>query len=410
MTPSDTAVRRPDPFTATTDVARRAAYAALAAAGPVVRLPLPSGQLAWLVTGHAHVRQVLVDPRLRRGGPNGPFAADLPPGIDVALNSSMLTADPPDHGRLRRLVSAAFTRRRVDAMAARIQQITDDLLDDLPADPAQPVDLVEAFAYPLPMTVICHLLGVPDDLRPRFRACSRVLVTGSLAGLDVYHAAATEMVGILRGLVADRRVAPSADLLSALVAARDGEGGDDRLTEDELTSTAFLLLVAGHETTVNLVANGVHALLERPDQLALLRAEPHGLSAAVEELLRHDGPVQVTIPLVTVEPVEVGGVVIPAGEVVVPGLLAANRDPARFARPDRLDLQRLDGGHVAFGHGVHHCLGAPLARLEGRIALGTLIGRYPGLRLAVPADDLVRPPSFLMNGLAALPVLLGEPA
>jgi cytochrome P450 len=263
---------------------------------------------------------------------------------------------------------------------------------------------VEAFAYPLPITVICELLAVPEDVRPRFRACSRPLVTGSLAGRDAYCSAAFTMVGILRGLVADRRACPGDDLLSALVAVRDRGAG---LSEDELTSTAFLLLVAGHETTVNLIANGVRALLVNPAQLALLRAEPHRIAAVVEELLRHDGPVQVTLPLITTVPVEVGGVRIAAGEIVVPGLLAANRDPARYALPDDLDLDRVDGGHLAFGHGIHHCLGAPLARLEGRIALGTLVRRYPLLRLAVRDEELVRPRSFLMNGFATLPVLLG---
>jgi len=398
-----TATVSPDPFTATADGDRHTAYQALTADGPVRRVVLPSGVPGWLVTGYAEVRQVLTDPRLVRTGPRGaPFADDLPPGINAALQTHMLGVDPPDHTRLRRLVGGVFTRRRIEAMAPRIQQITDELLDAM-AD-CYRVDLIDALAYPLPMTVICDLLGVPPGARPQFRTWSGALVTGVLAGREAFLDASTEMVAFLRRLVAQKRRHPADDLLSGLVAARDG---GDRLSEDELTSMAFLLLVAGHETTVNLIANGVSALLRRPAQLALLRAEPQRLSAAVEELLRHDGPVQVTLPLVTTVPVEIGGVTIAAGEIVVPGLLAANRDPARFPEPDRLDLDRVDpghAGHLAFGHGVHHCLGAPLARLEARIALGTLFDRFPRLRLAVPAEELVRAPGFLMNGYTALPV------
>jgi cytochrome P450 len=363
------------------------------------------------VTRPDDVRQVLADPRLRRPGPGGgPFAENLPDGLASALYRSMLAANPPDYGRLRRLLAAAFTRSSVEALTPRIRRIADDLLDALPAD--RPVDLLREFAYPLPMTVICELLGVPLELRPEFRACSRVLAAGTLAGREPYTAAARAMVEMLRELVDDRRRDPADDLLSALVAARDGVGGkgSDRLDEDELTSTAFLLLIAGHETTVNLIANGLRALLTQPGQLSLLQARPDLLSAAVEELLRYDGPVQVTLPLTATEPIEIGGVAIPAGDVVVPGLLVAHRDPARYAEPHRLDLTRVDGRHLAFGHGAHHCLGAPLARLEGRIALGTLVVHRPGLRLAVPDEELVRTPSFLMNGFAALPVLLGAPA
>jgi cytochrome P450 len=354
------------------------------------------------------VREVLADPRVVKepGLVAGPFVDELPPGVAAGLFRHMLNANPPDHGRLRRLVAAAFTRRRADAMAPRIQQLTDALLDAA-ATAAGPVDLVEALAAPLPVRVIGDLLGVPEADFPRFRAWTRPLVTGVLAGRDAYVDAAVGMLGLLRDLVARRRVAPGDDLLSALVAARDA---GDRLDEDELTSAGFLLLAAGHETTVNLIANGVHALLMHPHQLALLRARPDLLPAAIEELLRHDGPVQVTLPYVTTAPVPVGGVTIPAEEIVLAGLTAADRDPARFADPQRLDLGRSNGGHVAFGHGIHHCLGAPLGRVEGRIAIGTLLARFPDLRLAVPSDDLVRTPGLLMNGFAALPVLLGAPA
>lgn len=394
-------------FSAPADATRRAAWARVAEAGPVVRVPLPGGVRGWLVTGQAEVRQVLADPRvLRQGGSSGgPYADDLPPGVGAGLFRHVLGANPPDHGRLRRLVAAAFTRRRVEAMAPRIRQITDGLLGSLPAD--GPVDLVEALAAPLPVRVIGDLLGVPEADFPRFRAHTRTLVTGVLAGRDPYVDAAVGMLDLLRELVVRHRADPGDDLLSALVGARDGS---DRLDEDELTSAGFLLLAAGHETTVNLIANGAYALLTHPDQQALLRARPDLLPAAVEELLRHDGPLNVTLPYVTTAPVPVGDVTIPAGEPVLAALVAAGRDRTRVAHPERLDILRTDGAHVAFGHGIHHCLGAPLARLEGRIALGALLARFPHLRLAAAPEDLVRVPGLLMNGFAALPVLPGASA
>jgi len=391
-------------FSAPSDADRRAALATLAAAGPAVRIPLPGGQLGWLVTDHAAVRRLLAHPNVRKERDlfAGPFAHDLPPGVGDGLFRHMLNANPPDHGRLRRLVAAAFTRRRVDAMAPRIQQLTDGLLDSA-ASQDGPVDLIDALAAPLPVRVIGDLLGVPEADFPRFRAWTRPLVTGVLAGRDTYVEAAVGMLELLRDLVARRRATPGDDLLSGLVEARDA---GDRLDEDELTSAGFLLLAAGHETTVNLIGNGVHALLANPDELARLTAQPELVPAAIEELLRYDGPVHVTLPYLTDAPVQVGDVTIAADEIVLPGLTAAGRDPARYTEPERLDPTRPDAGHVAFGHGIHHCLGAPLARLEGRIAIGTLLARFPDLRLAEPSATLVRPPGLLMNGFAALPVLL----
>lgn len=251
--------------------------------------------------------------------------------------------------------------------------------------------------------MICELLGVPAQRRAEFHDWSSVILTGILAGPDMLAAAGTAMVSYLRELVAAKRAEPSDDLLSALVAVPDAA---DRLSEDELTSMAFLILVAGHETTVNLIGNGMLALLTHPEQLALLRAQPDRLPAAIEELLRFDGALQVTTLRWTTEPVDIGGVTIPGGAIVVPGLLAANRDPASISQPDTLDITRTDNPHLAFGHGIHHCLGAPLARLEGRIALGSLLARFPGLRLAVPPEQLTWRPSVLMHGLTTLPVVL----
>ena len=390
------------PF-AVTDGQRHIRYAELAAAAPVHRIVLPTGEPAWLITDYDEARKALHDPRMIKSSKtSGSFGRDLlAPEVFAASSEHMLNRNPPDHARLRRLVNAGFTRRRIDQLAPRIQQITEELLDAM-ADAAQ-VDLIDSFAYPLPLTVICELLGVPADRRDEFHDMSSIVVAGVLTSPGVFTAASIAMVDYLRELIDTKRSAPADDLLSALVEVRDGA---DRLSPNELTSMVFLLLIAGHETTVNLIGNGTLALLTHPDQLALLRAQPHRLPDAIEELLRFNGPLQVATFRLTAEPVEVGEVTIPAGEIVVPGLLAANRDPACTAQPDALDITRTDTPHLSFGHGIHHCLGAPLARLEGRIALGALLARFPRLRLAVPAKQLRWRPSVLMNGLVTLPVAL----
>jgi cytochrome P450 len=391
------------PFTITDGRQRHARYADLAVAAPVNRIALPTGQQAWLITGYDDVRQALRDPRLVMSDTVEVILSRhlLSPETFAAMSGHMLNRNPPDHTRLRRLLTAAFTRRRIEQLAPRIQQITDELLDAMAS--AARVDLIDSFAVPLPIIVICELLGVPADRRAEFHDWSATIVVGALVDPDAYCSAVHVLVRYLRELLEIKRAAPADDLLSALVAARDGQ---DRLTEDELTSMMTLLLIAGHETTVNLIGNGVHALLTHPDQLALLRSQPERLGAAVEELLRFDGPMQVAAFRLTTEPIEIGGITIPADEIVVLGLLAANRDPAWAARPDVLDITRTDNPHLAFGHGIHHCLGAPLARLEGRIALGTLLARFPQLRLAVPAEQLIWRSGVLMNGLVALPVIL----
>jgi cytochrome P450 len=391
------------PFTTTDGPQRHARYAALAATAPVHRIALPTGQSAWLITSYNEARHALQDPRLIKTEVTATNTGRdlLPREVYAAMGSHMLNRNPPDHTRLRRLVATAFTRRRIDQLTPRIQQITNELLDAMVTD-AQ-LDLIESFALPLPITVICELLGVPTDRRAEFHDWTSTVLTGVLAGPDKLAAASTAMVSYLRELVEAKRAVPTDDLVSALVAARDGE---DRLSEDELTSMVFLILVAGHETTVNLIASGVLALLTHPEQLALLRTEPHRLADAVEELLRFNGPLQVATFRLTTQPVDIGEVTIPTGEIVLVGLLAANRHPACVAQPDALDITRTDNPHLAFGHGLHHCLGAPLARLEARIALGTLLARFPQLQLAVPAEQLTWRPGVLLNGLDALPVNL----
>jgi cytochrome P450 len=391
------------PFKSTDGSQRRARYAQLAAAGPVHRIVLPTGEPAWLITGYHEVRRALSDSRLIKSDMAlANFGRDVvPPNVFAAMTSHMLNRNPPDHTRLRRLVSTVFTRRRIEQLVPRIQLITDELLDRIGT--AAQTDLINSFALPLPITVVCELLGVPESHRTQFHDWTTTFVTGMLAGPTAIAAAATAMLSYLQELVHAKRTASADDLLSALVAARDGEDG---LSEDELTSMATLLLIAGHETTVNLIGNGLLALLSHPDQLARLRAQPDLLGTAVEELLRFDGPLQVATFRLSIEPLDIGGVTIPAGEIVIAGLLAANQDQACTDQPDALDITRTDNPHLAFGHGIHHCLGAPLARLEGRIALGTVLARFPRLRLAVPAEQLTRRPGVLMNGLIALPVLL----
>jgi cytochrome P450 len=393
-----------DPFLAVRDGARHRALAELSAQGPLHHMRLATGADAWVVTGYAEAKAVLTDSRVIKGGAShSPYGDEMPAELQAALYSHMLATDPPEHTRLRRLVSAAFTRRRVEGLAPRVERICAELLDRLEEtlDAEGEADLIAAFAAPLPITVICELLGVPAESHDDVRAWAGPLLAGRFAGYEAFLRASQEIVEFLRGLLVDKRRAPADDLLSALVAVRDGE---DRLTEDELTSMVHLLLLAGHETTVNLIANGMNALFANPEQLALLRAEPERLPAAVEELLRYDSPAQVPIPAITAEPVEVAGQTIPAGENVVIALLAVNRDPARFADPDVLDLTRDAAGHLAFGHGIHHCLGAPLARLETRIALDTLLRRFGDLAPAAPAESLERLPSLIINRLAVLPV------
>ena len=372
-------------------------HARLRAQHPVAQVIMPGGMPAWLVTGYAEARAALTDPRLHKL-PDG--WRPEPDSLLAALDLHMLNLDPPDHDRLRKLVNKAFTPRRVEELRPRITAITAELLDDMSTRPE--VDLLAAFAFPLPITVICELLGVPVADRDQFRAWSATIVADTVSP-EVFQADAGAMVRYFQMLLATRRREPADDLLSALVAARDEE---DRLSENELLSMAFLLLVAGHETTVNLIASGMLALLLNPGELARLRADPALLSSAVEELLRYVNPVNNATFRFTGEPVEIGGVPIGSNEVVLVSLSGANRDPARYAAPDRLDLSRVNSGHLAFGHGIHYCLGAPLARLEAEIAFAGLLERFGSVTLAVPPSELRWRPSTLIHGLESLPVRL----
>ncbi|MFC9325748.1 cytochrome P450 [Kitasatospora sp. NPDC057015] len=376
-------------------------YAELRNRSPVLRVPLDGGTgPAAVVTGFDQARAAFADPALSKD--TARFFAGRPSGrsLHPALATTMLNSDPPDHTRLRRLVTRAFTPATVGRLRPHIGSLAEQLVEEW--SPGQRVDLVEGFAAPLPVTVICQLLGVPTADRDSIcRWSTDLFVTGDHRRID---AASHALADYLGELVTAKRRDPDEALLSALVAVRDGDG--DRLGEQELVSLAVLLLVAGHETTTAAIGNAVLALLRHPEQLELLRSDPHRIAGAVDELLRYDSPVSIATWRWAPEPVRIGGTDVPAGSPVFVSPGAANRDPARFADPDRLDLEREARSHLAFGHGIHRCLGAPLARAEVEIALRVLLVRFPGLRLAEPVDRLRWRHSRLVRGLEALPVLL----
>ena len=374
-------------------------YRRLRTEDPVHQSPLGF----WILTRYEDVVAVLRDPRFAKEAISSYVAKKLGPGAVTGQGFSMLDRDPPDHTRLRGLVSKAFTPRVVEGLRPRIQEVVDGLLDG--AEDRRGMDVIEEFAYPIPVIVICEMLGVPVEDHERFRGWSLDLARGLDASLmgqaDLAHRAVESQRALseyFRGLIAQRRVAPRSDLLSLMIAA---EEAGDRLSETELLATCILLLVAGHETTVNLLGNGILALLRHPAQLRLLRENPGLIGSAVEELLRYDGPVQRTARIPSAE-VVIDGRTIEAGEMVMPFIGAADRDPAQFPDPDRLDLTRADNRHIAFGWGIHFCLGAPLARLEGQIAIDTLVRRFPELALATDRPEYRT--SLTLRGLKSLPV------
>ena len=384
-------------------------YPQLRAADPVHRSPLGF----WVLTRHADVLAVLRDPRMSRDPRRSERMEMLRASteVDELLSSeeaapSMLFVDPPDHTRLRALVTKAFTPRAVEQLRQRVEEIVAELLDRVAG--AGAMDVVEDLAYPLPVTVICDLFGVPESDRERFRAWSRELVRllDPLVATDSLERALEARLalrGYLRELIAERRANPTGDLLTALIEAED-QG--HKLSEQELVSMCLLLLVAGHETTVNLIANGTLALLRHPEARAGLVAGAELPGTAVEELLRYDSPVQFTSRH-ALAGLEIGACGVRAGETVIAVLGAANRDPAQFPDPDRLDLTRAPNRHVAFGGGIHFCLGAPLARMEGRIAISALLERLPGLELGPGAP--VRRDTVTLRGLSSLPVTFPVP-
>ena len=375
-------------------------YHRLRAEDPVHQSPLGF----WVLTRYDDVSAVLRDPRFIKEPlaalVAARFGAEVPRGVGL----SMLDRDPPDHTRLRGLVSKAFTPRVVDGLRSRIQQIVDELITRVQA--AGSMDVIEEFAYPIPVNVICEMLGVPLADHERFKGWSLDIARGLDSiwlppDSEVPRRSAASRHAIndyFRGLIAQRRASPRGDLLSALIAA---EEAGDKLNEEELLATCILLLIAGHETTVNLIGNGVLALLRNPGELERLRATPGLITNAVEELLRYDGPVQRTARVASA-PATIGGRTIAKGEMVMPFIGAADRDPAQFPDPDRLDLTRADNRHIAFGWGIHFCLGAPLARVEGQIAIDALVRRLPRLELMTDAPEYRQ--SLTLRGLKTLPV------
>ncbi|MFJ4584743.1 cytochrome P450 family protein [Streptomyces echinatus] len=388
-------------------------YARLRAAGPAHRATTPNGLPVWVVTDYDEVRAALTDERLSKDADRMRALAERklasvkgPSSAPETLAANMLNSDPPDHTRLRKLVVKAFTTRRVEQLRSRIAGIADELLDGLETlgKDGEPVDLVGNFTFPLPIAVICELLGIPLAERETFREWSKALV-GSGPPEAARHASMA-MGGYLMQVIAAKRAQPADDLLSDLIQVSDD---GDRLDRLEVVSMVMLLLVAGHETTVNLIGNGILALLRHDDQRAALRADPGLARGAVEELLRYDGPAPMATMRFTTAALEIGNVSVPAGEIVFLGLAAANRDGRRFDRPDELDITRPVGGHLGFGFGIHHCVGAPLARLEAEIAIGRFLERFPEARLAVEPDALKWRSSVIMRGLEKLPVFCAAP-
>lgn len=373
---------------------------------PAQQVLMPSGLAVWLVTKYEEAKLALSDPRFSKDAQHAGqlIESKLPPDaerreFDASLAAHMLNMDPPDHTRLRKLVVKAFTARRVEALRPRVEEITARLLDRM-AEQSE-VDLLDALAFPLPIQVICELLGVDESRRDEFRVWTNTLIGSS--DPETMREAGMNIAVYLTELVAAKREHPADDLVSALIEVSEDE---DRLSEPELIGMVFLLLVAGHETTVNLIGNCVVALLNDPGQFAALRENPDLVANAIEETLRFNGPVNLATMRHTTEPVRLGDAEIPAGEVVFVSLSSANRDGDRFADPDRFDLNRSHSGHLGFGHGIHFCVGAQLARLEGQVALRRLIERFPNLTATQPIDDLRWRLSMIIRGLERLPVRL----
>ncbi|UFQ16097.1 MULTISPECIES: cytochrome P450 family protein [Streptomyces] len=386
------------------------AYAWLRENSPVHRTTLPSGVEAWLVTRYADARHALADHRLSKNPAHHDEPAHakgktgIPGERKAELMTHLLNIDPPDHTRLRRLVSKAFTPRRVAEFAPRVQELTDGLIDAFAA--RGEADLIHEFAFPLPIYAICDLLGVPREDQDDFRDWAGMMIRHGGGPRGGVARSVKKMRGYLAELIHRKRLDPGDDLISGLIRASDH---GEHLTENEAAAMAFILLFAGFETTVNLIGNGMYALLTHPEQRARLQqALAEGdtglLETGVEELLRFDGPVELATWRFATEALTLGGQDIAVGDPVLVVLAAADRDPERFDRPDTLDLSRRDNQHLGYGHGIHYCLGAPLARLEGQTALATLLRRLPDLQLAADPADLRWRGGLIMRGLRTLPV------
>ena len=375
-------------------------YAELRRSEPVCRVQLPYGPPAWLVTDYRLTKFVLGDARFSRAAAVG---RDNPreSAVDISqVAESVLSMDPPAHTRIRKLVGKAFTPRRVEELRPRAAEIASGLLDSMVVV-GPPADLVEDFSFALPAIMICELLGIPEGDRRVFRSWANAIVsttaTTSVQEQDAY----LHLLGYIADLIAERRAHPADDMLTGLVQARDN---DDRLSESELLILAMALLVAGHETTAHQITNMTYTLLTHPVQLQQVRQQPELLPAAVEEMLRFNVFGSAINPRIATTDVELGDVLVRAGDPVLCSRSSANRDQSVFSNADALDFNRDPNPHVAFGYGPHFCLGANLARMELQVALGTILSRLPDVRIAVPEDSLAWHEGTIMRGLAALPI------
>jgi len=375
-------------------------YAQLRDETPVHKTTLPNGVEVYLVSRYADVQAGLKDSRLVKNIVNArePRLVDKL-GLNLN-NSNMLRADPPEHTRLRKLANEAFKPKYINQMRGHIEEIANQLIDAVQA--GGKMDLIADFAFPLPITVISEMLGVPAKDHEKFRAWSSDLIASGALSSETPHFSTDiiQLVNYVRKLVADHRKHPKDDLTSQLI---DAEEGGDKFNDREIIGTTILLLIAGHETTVNLIGNGMLALLQYPEQLDKLKQDPSLIKPAVEELLRFVNPVQ-AVNRYASEDMEIAGTMIPKGSHVMMMIAAANHDPSQFAHADTLNITADEAKHVAFSQGIHYCLGAPLARLEGEIAIATLLHRLPNIQLAVAPEALSWRPAFELRGLNALPV------
>jgi cytochrome P450 len=384
-----------------------AEYRRLRTEDPVSRLGFPDGRQGWLLSRYEDVRALLADPRVssRRTLGTNPIR-ELPPEAEELFRiqpGQFIGMDPPEHTRYRRLLTGQFTVRRMNALTPRIEQIVADHLDAMAAM-TPPVDLVQAFALPVPSLVICELLGVPYADRALFQRRARALLSMN-TDFKTLMQARNEMRSYMFDLIAAKRRQPEDDLLSGLIQRETPEG---ELTDEELVNIGNLLLIAGHETTANMLGLGTLTLLQHPEQLAVLRSDPPLLDQAVEELLRYLSIVQFGVVRTALEDLEVGGRRIRAGEPIIASLASADRDPGQFPDPDVLDVTREYSPHLAFGHGVHQCLGQQLARVEMKAGFRALFGRFPTLRLAVPLDQVPMRTETFVYGVHELPVTWGD--
>ncbi|MFI6390004.1 cytochrome P450 [Nonomuraea sp. NPDC050540] len=378
-------------------------YELLRAQGRVHHLDTPIGLKAWFVPHYADARPLLNDPRFSKATHHSDVVKEDGQKAESSFADNMVSTDPPEHTRLRKLVQKAFTRRRVELLRPQVERFAGELLDQM--EKAGEVELMEDFSFPLPMMVIGELLGLPPEDLADLREKSifwfmEEEFTGS--PVDVFRARQAGIGAYVRDLIERRRGAPGDDLIQGLIEARDGE---NRLSERELVATVMLLIFAGFLTTVNLITNGMYALVRNPGQQALLAARPDLIGSAVEEFLRYDSSLALIEGHAT-QDIEIAGTLIPAGSLIIVPVHSANRDPAAFPDPHRLDITRDPNPHLAFSHGVHHCLGAPLARLEAQVAITALLRRFPNLTLACDPGEVRWHRDFFQRSLHALPLRL----